>query len=78
MYTTIDWTNAQSIRRLALEQERNLGPCSTELAITLTRLGDVYMVQRDFDNAEDCYWRALCIRQRVLGEACQETASNLN
>jgi hypothetical protein len=77
MKTITDWTSAESVAKLARQQEQELGPMSPQLAETLTRLGDLHFIAEEFANAEDCYWRALSIRQKVLGEAHLDTAATL-
>lgn len=48
-------------------QEQALGPDNPEVAITLSKLADLYFAARRFDKAESLYQRCLDIRENVSG-----------
>lgn len=53
-------------------QEQALGPDSPEVAITLSKLADLYFAARKFDKAENLYQRSLRIRENVTGPHRQD------
>lgn len=77
MVVGTDWTNIASVKRHLQTQEKSLAPFSIEVADTLTRLADLFFIDANYLEAEALYWRALEIRQRVLGEAHEDTATSL-
>jgi tetratricopeptide (TPR) repeat protein len=72
-----DWNSIESVQKLALEQEKQLGPHHAQLADTLSALADLHFVAEDYAAAEPLYWKTLSIRQKALGENHVDTAASL-
>ncbi|HEX3558944.1 MAG TPA: CHAT domain-containing tetratricopeptide repeat protein [Pyrinomonadaceae bacterium] len=64
--------------RMAAQVEKMFGPDSTQLALILDNLGDVYSNLGLYTKAEPHYLRALAIREKVLGPDHLDTAQSVN
>jgi len=73
---TTDWTSIVSVKRHLQSQEQTTS-ATLDLADTVSRLGDLYLIEGNYLEAEPLYWRALEIRQKLLGENHKDVAASL-
>ena len=62
----------------AIREANSLGSDDARLASSLAGLAQIKYLQRDFEQAEALFKRALAIRERTLGEKHPEVAATLN
>ena len=72
------YTEAEGQWKAALKEAEKFGEQDPRLATSLNNLGELYVAQFKFDEAEPLYKRSLAIREKALGLEHPDMAASLN
>ena len=78
LYEDARLSEAENVAKKALELAETTEPNELNVATSLNRLGDIYLWQARYGDAEPLYNRALAIRERLLGPEDPAVAETLN